>query len=216
MSTSKLKVGIIGTGFGASVHAPLFQAHPQFEVIAITSVSGRNTEQVRKATGISNIYSDWKTMLTSEALDLVSVTSAQYQHKEMVCDAFAHGYHVLCEKPMALNLNEAQEMIAARDHANRFGAINFEFRYLPARSKVKEIIESGQLGRIIHIRYQGNALNYLSHHSGYKSWKEDKALGGGTLNSIGSHMIDSIQWWFQEPIASVFGQTPIHSPERLY
>lgn len=144
---------------------PIFQSHPHFEVVAITSVSGR------------------------------------------------HGYHVLCEKPMALNLYEAQAMITARNNANRFGAINFEFRYLSARKKVKEIISSGQLGRVIHIRYQCNALNYISHHPGHKSWKEDKSLGGGTLNSIGSHMIDSIQWWLQEPITSVSGQTPIHFPE---
>lgn len=208
----KIRVGIIGTGFGAKVHAPLMNIHPGFEVVSLASVSRGNIEDVEKFTGIHNIYNDWEKMIENEELDLVSVTSAPFLHKEMVVKVFEKNFHVIAEKPMALNIEEAKAMIEARERANRMGFINFEFRFLPARLKVKEIMDSKKLGRILHINYKGTYQGYYRNLK-RKYWLGDKEKGGGMLGALGSHMIDSMMWWKNEEIESVYGQLPIHFPE---
>jgi predicted dehydrogenase len=206
----KIRVGIIGTGFGAKVHAPMMNFHDGFEVVAISSVSRGNIEEAKQLSGIENVYTDWRKMLEQEKLDLVVVASAVFLHKEMVLEAFHRGMHVLCEKPMALNLVETEEMISARDQAGRLGLINHEFRFLPARTKVKGILESGNLGNIQHVRYLCSYPNYLGLLSRSRGWLGQEDKGGGMLGAIGSHMIDSLQWWLGTKLAEVFAQLPIH------
>ena len=211
---SKVRVGIIGAGFGAKVHAPIMKLHHGFEVVSIASVTGRNTYQLSKDTSIDKVYSNWREMLQNEKLDLISIASAPYLHKEMVLEAYSHGIDVLCEKPMALNSNESLEMLKAKEMAGRLGFINFEFRFFPARLKVKEIMDSGQLGRILHINYRGMYQGYYRNLK-RKYWLGEKEKGGGMLGALGSHMIDAIMWWKNSIINSVYGQLPIQFPEYI-
>ncbi|WP_213371549.1 Gfo/Idh/MocA family protein [Mesobacillus boroniphilus] len=210
----KFRVGIIGTGFGARVHAPMMDHHEGFEVVAISSVSRGNIEEARNASGIENIYTDWRQMLEQETLDLVVVASAVHLHKEMVVTAFEKGVHVVCEKPMALDDSEAKEMISARDKAGKLGLINHEFRFLPARTKVKEIMEGGKLGEILHVRYQCSFANYTGLISKPRGWLGQEEKGGGMLGAIGSHMTDALQWWLNSTFKEVFAQLPVHIPTQ--
>lgn len=209
---SKIRVGIIGTGFGAKVHAPMMKLHGGFEVVAISSVSRGNVDEVRNTSLVENVYTDWKLMLEKEELDLVVVASAVHLHKEMVLAAYEKGVHVLCEKPMAFDTSETEEMITARDEAGKLGLINHEFRFLPARSKVKEILESGTLGDVIHIRYQASFANYPGLATKSRGWLGQKETGGGMLGALGSHMIDGLQWWTNNQFSDVFANLPIHVP----
>ncbi|WP_078547840.1 Gfo/Idh/MocA family protein [Litchfieldia alkalitelluris] len=209
---NKIRVGIIGTGFGAKVHAPMMNFHDGFEVKAIASVSRGNVEDVSKESGVENIYTDWKLMLEQEDLELVVVASAVHLHKEMVLAAYAKGVHVLCEKPMALDKNETREMISAKEQAGKLGLINHEFRFLPARTKVKEIIDSGSLGDILHIRYECSFASYSSLTSRSRGWLGQAASGGGMLGALGSHMVDTLHWWTNSTFKEVFANLPIHVP----
>jgi predicted dehydrogenase len=211
----KIKVGIIGTGFGAKVHAPMMNFHDGFAVVAIASVSRGNIEEARKTSGVENVYTDWKLMLEHEQLDLIVVASAVHLHKEMVLAAYEKGIDVLCEKPMAFDLSETKNMITARENAGKLGLINHEFRFLPARTKVKEILDSGSLGQILHVRYFCSFANYTSLVSRSRGWlgKEDK--GGGMLGAIGSHMTDTLQWWMNSNFKDVFASLSIHVPEIM-
>lgn len=210
--TDKIRVGIIGTGFGATVHAPIIASHPNFEVVAIASVSRGRTEDIRRETGVEKVYTNWEQMLNEEDLDLVAITSAPFLHYEMTIKAFDNKYHVLCEKPMSMTSTESKEMIEKRDNEGLTGFINFEFRFLPARLKIKEISASGQLGRILHINYRGI---YQGYHRAFsrKGWLGQKEFGGGMLGALGSHMIDSLLWWKDTKIESIYGQLPINFPE---
>ncbi|NKE05891.1 Gfo/Idh/MocA family protein [Mesobacillus selenatarsenatis] len=210
----KFRVGIIGTGFGAKVHAPMMAHHAGFDVVALSSVSRGNTEEAKKASGIENIYTDWRQMLDQEDLDLVIVASAVYLHKEMVAAAFEKGVHVVCEKPMALNIDETEEMITERDKSGKFGLINHEFRFLPARTKVKEILDSGKLGRILHVRYQCSFASYTGLISKPRGWLGQEDKGGGMLGAIGSHMTDALHWWMDSTFKAVFALLPIHVPTQ--
>ncbi|TMN22729.1 Gfo/Idh/MocA family oxidoreductase [Lentibacillus cibarius] len=206
------RVGIIGTGFGARVHAPMMNLHNGFEVVAIASVRG-NVDSARKLSGIDNIYTDWKAMLEQESLDLLVVASAVFAHEEMVQTAFAKGLHVLCEKPMALNAAETEGMIAARDQAGKWGFINHEFRFLPAQMKVKAMIENGDLGNVMHIRYAYTHTAYTPLTSKRRGWLGQKEDGGGLLNALGSHMIDSLHWWTNSSMKALNANLITHVPE---
>ncbi|MDP4086825.1 MAG: Gfo/Idh/MocA family oxidoreductase [Bacillota bacterium] len=208
----KFKVGIIGTGFGAKVHAPMMQFHDGFDVIAIASVLRGNVENVREISGVESIYTDWQLMLENEQLDLVVVASAVFLHQEMASAVFEKGIHVICEKPMAIHTDESKKMIQDRDKAGKLGLINHEFRFLPARTKVKEIVDSGCLGEIMHVRYLSSFANYSSLISNPRGWLGLEEKGGGMLGAIGSHMTDSLHWWFNSSFTEVFANLPIHIP----
>ncbi|MCH1627142.1 Gfo/Idh/MocA family protein [Ferdinandcohnia quinoae] len=208
----KCKVGIIGTGFGAKVHAPMFNFHEGFEVVAISSVARGNVEEVKQISGVENVYTNWRLMLEQEQLDLLVVASAVHLHKEMVVAAFEKGIHVLCEKPMALDIDESFDMMIAKNNAGKFGLINHEFRFVPARLKVKEVMDSRNLGEILHIRYECSFANYSSLQSKSRGWLGQTETGGGMLGAIGSHMIDTLHWWTDSRFAEVFANLPIHVP----
>lgn len=208
----KFKVGIIGTGFGAKVHAPQMNFHDGFEVVAVSSVSRGNVEEAKKVSGVDNVYTNWRLMLEQEQLDLVVVASAVFMHTEMVKAAYEKGIHVLCEKPMALNTNETEEMLSAKNHAGRLGLINHEFRFLPARTKVKEVLDSGKLGEIMHVRYLASFANFNGLTIRPRGWLGEEEKGGGMLGAIGSHMTDSLHWWFGSHVKEVFANLPIHVP----
>ncbi|WP_226678481.1 Gfo/Idh/MocA family protein [Mesobacillus jeotgali] len=210
----KFRVGIIGTGFGAKVHAPMMDHHNGFEVVAVSSVSRGNIEEAQKASGIENVYTDWREMIEKETLDLVVVASAVHLHKEMAAAAFEKGVHVVCEKPMAMDVAETEEMITERDKAGKLGLINHEFRFLPVRMKIKEIMESGKLGGILHVRYECSFANYNGLISKPRGWLGQEEKGGGMLGAIGSHMTDALQWWMDSSFKDVFAQLPIHIPTQ--
>lgn len=208
-----IRVGIIGTGFGAKVHAPVMQSHPGFEVVSISSVSRGRLDEIKAETGVENVYRNWEEMLETEDLDLVSVASAPLLHHDMVVKAFDKGKHVLCEKPMAFDAPEAEKMMQARDAAGKMGWINFEYRFLPARQKVKEIISSGKIGKILHVNFSLNIAGYERYATSKRGWLSQKDQAGGMLGAVGSHLIDSLLWWTDAKVDSVSGQLTTHVPE---
>lgn len=212
MENKKIRVAIIGTGFGAKVHAPIMQSHSGFEVVAISSVHRGNVDQIKQETGIAHVYEDWKQMLDNESIDLLSVASAPYLHHEMVLEGLKRNLHIYCEKPMAFDAEQSKDMLELKDEAGLFRFINFEFRFLPARQKVKEIFASGKLGKIMHIHYKCNYNSYLSLANHKRGWLGQEQFGGGMLGAIGSHMFDSLLWWTGDQVKDVYGQLPIHVP----
>ncbi|MBX5465253.1 MAG: Gfo/Idh/MocA family oxidoreductase [Clostridia bacterium] len=207
-----LRVGIIGTGFGARVQAPLFGRHPAFEVAAVASVARGDVERVRRESGVERVLTDWRALL-EEPLDLVSVTSDPAHHKEMVLAALERGHAILCEKPMALDAGEAEEMVSARERAGRPGWIDFEFRFRPARQKTREILASGRLGRILHVSYIGRDAGYHRLAENRLGWLGRRATGGGVLGAVGSHAIDALRWWLGDEFASLEARLITHVPE---
>ena len=112
-----LSVGIIGTGFGRTVHAPIFQVHPGFHVKSIASVHRQRTED-RTWNGIP-YYRNWRDMLGSEQLDLVSIVSAPVHHYEMTMLVLQSGYHVLTEKPLGMNTEQTLQMLRESERLER-------------------------------------------------------------------------------------------------
>ncbi|MGZ9584474.1 Gfo/Idh/MocA family protein [Paenibacillus marinisediminis] len=212
---SIVRVGIIGTGFGLSVHAPLFNHHEGFEVRAIASVYRKDKLMESNTFAEARIYSDWKEMLDHEDLDLVTITSLPVLHHDMALYALSKGLHVLCEKPMAYNGDESSRMLESLRHANKLGFVNFQWRWLPVRQAIRSILDQKRLGTVQHIRYQGSFSGYQALTSTHLGWEGRKDQGGGMLFAVGSHMLDSLMWWMDQPIRNVYSLMETKVPHRI-
>jgi predicted dehydrogenase len=195
LSGRPLRVGVIGTGFGATVHVPAFNASPEFEVVAIVSRHKENAERVAEDHGIGWAGDDYRTMLRDVDLDTVSIAVPGGVHHEIALAAAAAGCHVLCEKPFATSLTEATEMLAAVREAGVGHAINHEFRMIPARQAFKQRIDAGALGTIFDVRALLD-VGMLLNPARPWTWWSDRSQYGGMLQAMTSHLIDFLLWSF--------------------
>jgi len=204
-----LNVAIIGTGFGLNVQLPIFQAHPLFRVKGICSVRGRELHSSEVLKDIT-YFTKWEDMLNDQSIDLISVTSIPSTHFAISKEVMASGYHVLCEKPFMMNAAEASEILSLQEKSNVKGFIDFEWRYLPARQKVKHLLEQKEIGEIMHIDYQISSPGYQSLVSTKQGWMGKEKHFGGMLGALGSHMIDTMTWLVGEPISWVNAHLKTH------
>jgi predicted dehydrogenase len=205
-----VRVGLIGTGFGANVQLPGFKCVSDVEVIAITSGRAERAKAVAAEHGIPHSFDDYREMLRSVDLDLVSVVAPPYLHHEMTMAALDAGAHVLCEKPFAMHLAQALEMRDAADRLGRVHAVDHEFRYVPARTAIKRLLEAEEIGEVFLFRASDLALWPTDRPF---EWWFDRARGGGVLGAIGSHYVDAVHWWIG-PIARVSAELRALVPER--
>ena len=166
-------------------------------------------------------------MLAMKNIDLVCVVAPDYLHFPMAMDALDAGKHVLCEKPFGINLEEAKKMYQKASKAKLTTMVTHIFRYVPAWTKVKELVEQGYIGEIRHIllyrlagAHQGPVeMQRLggAHQEpvGARpwSWIRDGSQGTGFMSSWESHGVDAIRWWFGE-FAGVYAQLEIFIKER--
>src|SRR5690349_8626218 len=119
-----LRVGVIGTGFGSLVQIPAFQRTPGVDVVAVASGHEARARQVATRFGLAAAYGDYRQMLAEQELDLVSIVTPPYLHHEMALAAFERGFNVLCEKPFAMHLGQAREMLRAARAAGVVAAVD--------------------------------------------------------------------------------------------
>src|SRR5215475_1980096 len=147
-SRKKLRVAVAGTSFGGNVQIPVFQSHPRTEVIAVSSGRAERAAAVARERAIPAYYSDFEEMLDKEKPDIVSIVTPPNFHFPMTMAALSRGIHVLCEKPFAMDFSEARQMKAATDHTAVVAMVDFEFRYVPARSYLADLVRDGFVGEI--------------------------------------------------------------------
>jgi len=188
------RIGIIGTGFGARVQTPLFR-QAGLEVVALAGFHRDKTRQIATEVGM-RAHDDWRDLIASPDLDLVSVTTPPSEHREMAIAVLEAGKHVLCEKPTALNADEARDMVAAaKRHSDQIAIIDHELRFVPSLRDARE-----RLGEIGTVRYA--EVRYSSPSRGDRTrewnWWSDAARGGGIWGAVGSHFVDALRWFGME------------------
>lgn len=208
-----IRVGIVGTGFGATVHAPILTRHPGYDLLAIASQRPGRASEVASTFQIPHAYDDWKQMLEQAPIDLVVFATRPADHKLMTLSALSSDLHVMCEKPPALNLLEAKAMEQASKSTDRVTAINFEWRYLPERRAVKRLLNEGVLGKILHVSWSEAWQIWGRIQEIEPGWDSVAEQGGGMLGAIGSHIIDALCHWLGE-VSTVKGITMSHVPTR--
>ncbi len=190
-----MRVGVIGTGFGATVHVPAFKAAPDFEVVAIVSRKRENADRVASEHGIGWSGDDYRAMLREVELDVVSIATPGGLHHEIALAAAEAGRHILCEKPFATSLTQAREMLEAARNAGMGHAVNHEFRMIPARQAFRRMVMDNYLGTTFNIQAVLEMGMLLNPSRGW-SWWSDRAQYGGMLQAMSSHLIDLLLWTF--------------------
>ncbi|MEP7200810.1 MAG: Gfo/Idh/MocA family oxidoreductase [Chloroflexota bacterium] len=212
MVSDTLRVGLIGTGFGKTTQMPGFEARADVQVVAVCSGHLAKAQAVAHEHHIASAYDDYRAMLAAERLDIVSITTPPHLHKEMALASFAAGAHVLCEKPMAMDAAECEAMCDAARAAKRIGMIDHEFRYLPGRAYLKQLIDDGYIGKPYHINITA-FNNFRADPMRPFNWWSEASKGGGMLGAIGSHYTDAIRMFGGE-IESVCGFVHTQIKER--
>jgi predicted dehydrogenase len=195
VTRAPIRVLLIGTGFGGSVHAPGFARNPAFRLVGVASGSAENARRVADTFQVSYATDDWGRMLEEVDADLVSIATPVDQHGAMARAAIDRGRHVLCEKPFAMNAAEAR---ALADQARAKGivhVVNHEFRHYPARAALTRRIQEGKLGHIEHIVIRERISGWARSPSRKLTWLTQKNRGGGYLGALGSHHVDQLLLW---------------------
>jgi predicted dehydrogenase len=209
----KIRIGIIGTGFARTVQIPAFQKIAGAEITSVASGRAENAEKTAGDFNIPHWTADWRETVSHADVDLICITTPPVYHREMTLAALENNKHVLCEKPTAMNAAEAFEMLEKSRGKNLLCLIDHELRFLNGRRRAFEMIRTGEIGKIRHVKY-----NFRAPHRGDANlpwtWWSDQSAGGGALGAIGSHAFDTLRWLTGAEISHVFCQLQSHIKER--
>jgi predicted dehydrogenase len=209
----RLGVGMVGYSFMGVAHSQAWRnVNRFFEVPAqvdMTAIAGRNADAVADAAdtlGWRESTTDWRSLLTRDDIDVIDICTPGDSHAEIAIAALEAGKHVLCEKPLANTVDEAESMVAAASAAREKGVrsmVGFNYRRVPAIAFARKLIEDGRLGTIRHVR--ANYLqDFITDPDFPLIWrlKKDQA-GSGALGDIGAHIIDLSQFLLGQDITEV-------------
>ncbi|MEJ7848660.1 MAG: Gfo/Idh/MocA family oxidoreductase [Pyrinomonadaceae bacterium] len=209
----KIGIGIIGTGFARKVQIPAFLACEYAGIVSVASGSIENAKATAEEFGIGHFTADWRETVSSDDIDLVCITTPPNLHLEMTKMALENGKHVLCEKPMAMNIAEAEEMTALAKSKGVLALIDHELRFQPGRKKAYAMLREGVIGKVRHVKYYFRAPHRGDPNLPW-NWWSDIEQGGGALGAVNSHIIDSFNWFLGTEISSVFCQLQSHVKQR--
>src|SRR5215218_5366375 len=146
-------IGIIGTGFARRVQIPAFLASENAVIASVASGNIENARDTAAESGATHFTSDWRETVSHPDVDLVCITTPPVLHREMVLLALENRKHVLCEKPMAMNVSEAEEMTEAAKGVDVLSLIDHELRFQPGRQKAFQMLREGGIGKVQHAKY---------------------------------------------------------------
>ncbi|MBB1482949.1 Gfo/Idh/MocA family oxidoreductase [Tessaracoccus sp. MC1865] len=200
----ELGVGMIGYAFMGKAHsqgwrnARSFFSPPALPRLAV--IAGRHPDalsDVARRFGWESTETDWRAVIERDDVDIVDICTPGDTHAEIAIAALEAGKHVLCEKPLANTVAEAEAMVAAADRAAASGVkamVGFTYRRVPAIAHAREIVASGRLGTLHHVRAQ-YLQDWLADPSAPLSWRLQKErAGSGALGDIGAHIVDLVQF----------------------
>ena len=192
-----LRVGMIGYGFMGKAHSNAWRQAPHFfplkAHVELHTICGRNAAGVQAARvqfGWQNSVTDWRDVVESPLIDVVDINTSNDSHAEIAVAAAQNGKHVLCEKPLAMTVKQAAQMLAAAQKAKIVHMVCHNYRRIPAIALAKKMIGEGVVGRIYHYhaRY---AQDWLSDPEFPLKWRLQKATSGsGAHGDINAHIID--------------------------
>jgi predicted dehydrogenase len=213
MKDAKIGIGLIGTGFARSAQAPAFKVCEGAELVAVCSARYDNALKTAEEFSIPHACESYEQLLSIPEVSLVVVSAPPLHHHRMTIAAIEAGKHVICEKPMALNADEAREMYErAAARPGQLAIIDHELRFNPTWRRMKELVDAGFLGDIHHIIVN---ISAGFRHSAQRPWNwwSQRSAGGGLLGALGSHAIDAVRWLFGE-IEAVSSTVATMIPQR--
>lgn len=214
---SRRRVGLIGTGFMGKAHAIALRsvatAFPDVqapELACLVDSDSDKATQLAGAWGFARASDDWNNVCADDSIDLVHICTPNHLHKDMALAAIATGKHVFCEKPLALNAQDARVIFEAAREAGVQTSMGFNYACNPLVSLAREMISAGELGEIFSFR--GSYFeDYMADPAVPFSWRCLRSQGGsGALADLGTHLINMAEYLLG-PITEVLGElTTVH------
>jgi len=221
-----LRIGLVGYGFMGRTHSNAYKRVTDFFETeyhpVLQAVCGRNREKVSSFAaqwGYQSVETDWNALVARPDIDLIDIATPNSSHAEIAIAAAAAGKMILCEKPLARNLEEARRMVDAVERAGVANMVWYNYRRVPAVTFAKQIIDEGRLGRIFHYRakfLQDWTISKDLPQGGQALWRLDAdAAGSGVTGDLLAHCIDTAIW-LNGSIATVTAMTETFIRERMH
>lgn len=215
-----IRVGMVGYKFMGKAHSNAYRALPMFfpssirpEMKAICGRDATALEEARAQFGWETAETDWRKLIAREDIDLIDINAPSDAHKDIAIAAAEAGKHLFCEKPLALSLADAREMLAAAEQAGVRHMIGFNYRFAPAVQLAKKLIAEGRLGQIYHIRAVF-LQDWIMDPEFPLVWRLQKEVAGsGSLGDLGAHSIDLARYLVGE-FEEVIGMSETFIKER--
>lgn len=201
---------MVGYAFMGVAHSQAWRNAPRFFDLPLhpdmAAVAGRDAAAVSAAAaklGWSSTETDWKALVSRDDIDLVDICTPGDTHAEIAIAALEAGKHVLCEKPLANSVEEAEAMVRAAERAPGLAMVGFTYRRVPAIQLARTLVADGRIGTVRHVRAQ-YLQDWIADPQAPLSWRLDKQkAGSGALGDIGAHIVDLAQFVTGESVTGV-------------
>ena len=193
-----VKVGLIGCGGIAEIaHLPAYRVMKKAQLVAVGDINAKRAKLVAERFGIKSYYSDPMEIIERKNIDAVDICLPTFLHSKYIVLAAEAGKHVFCEKPMALNVKEAETIVSRINKSGIKFMVGYNHRFKRTFNKIKHFVDSGLLGDLISLEAKyarcDSPERYLP-----PNWRADPTKGGGVLLTLGCHKIDLMRWFAGE------------------
>ena len=223
-----LNVGMLGCGFMGRAHSNAYlqvnhffprEHQPVLKACYAREEDREKLDEFARRWGYESIETDWRKIVERDDVDLIDVCVPNFMHHDVVIAAARAGKIIVCEKPLAMNAAEAEEMVAAVEQAGVANMVSFNYRRVPAIALFKQIIEEGRVGRAFHYRATYNQDYTIAAdvpQGGMALWRLDsRVAGSGVTGDLLAHSIDTAEW-LNGPIQKVVAHTETFIKERKH
>ncbi|MCP3761053.1 Gfo/Idh/MocA family oxidoreductase [Domibacillus sp. A3M-37] len=192
---TKLRIGVLGTGgIATERHIPAFKHVKEAEITAVMDVNTERAKETAKKFGVEHVCTSLDDML--EKIDALLITTPNKFHAPAAVQALNAGVHVMCEKPMALNTKECEEMVLAAEKSGKVLLIAYHWRFMKESRAAKRLIDSGEIGQPLVIRIKSMRRRKVP---GWGVFTNRDLQGGGALIDYGCHLLDLAMWLTGSP-----------------
>jgi predicted dehydrogenase len=200
--TRKINIGLIGAGWIGGVHSecykriePMFGLQPgTIKLYTVADILEDNAAKFTRRYGYDRYTSDWKKLVNDPEVNLVDICVDNRLHHEIVMQAASRGKNIICEKPLAINLRQAKEMMEVVEEKKLGNMINYNYRKVPAIVYLKNMLDSGELGKVYNYRSL-IAQDFAADEQMPYNWRFNMAAsGGGSLVTMGNHVFDMARY----------------------
>jgi len=221
-----LRVGMIGYGFMGKAHSNAYRKVNHFYELEyrpiLQALCARNAEKAKAFAdtwGYESVETDWKKLVERDDIDLIDIGAPNHVHKDIALAAVKNGKWIACEKPLAMNVAEAEEMTRAVEASGLPNMVWFNYRRVPAIALAKQVVDEGRIGRPFHYRatyLQDWTIAEDVPQGGAALWRLDvNVAGSGVTGDLLAHSIDTAMW-LNGPITRVTARTETFVKERTH
>jgi predicted dehydrogenase len=186
-------VGIIGLGYGLSVHLPALRRDPRVHVRALCARNENKVQEAAKTADVPQFFNDWRRLVASTEIDAVVISVPPTAQADIAVGALAAGKAVFAEKPLASDAAGAKRLADLAASTGRANVIGFTFTRVPAFEATLRLLGAGAIGSLRHVAVSWNVENYANRYR-IQNWKSTRESGGGALFNFVAHSLHYLEW----------------------